>query len=116
MNTTLLSLLAQSAPPADYSGPPAFMTFVPLILMFVAFYFLLIAPQRKRLKEHQKMVESLDVGDDVITVGGIFGKITGKKDRSFMVRIADGVKVEVLKSAIQTAIKSDGTTSTHPNA
>ncbi len=111
MNINSAILLAQT--PAQ-EGPPALLTFVPFILMFVAFYFLLIAPQKKRMKEHQKMIESLEVGDDVITVGGIFGKIAGKKEKSFTVRIADGVKIEVLKSAIQTVIKPDGTTSSSP--
>jgi preprotein translocase subunit YajC len=95
---------AQAAPP---QGNPL-MSVLPLILMFGAMYFFMIAPQRKKQKEHQKMLETLGSGDEVITVGGIFGEITNKKDDRFVIRIAEGTKVEVLKSAIQTVVRKTG--------
>lgn len=79
--------------------------FIFLGLMFVAMYFLMIAPQRKKQKEHQKMLEALNSGDEVITVGGIYGEITNKKDDRFVIRIAEGVKIEVGKSFIHDRVK-----------
>jgi preprotein translocase subunit YajC len=114
MNTTLL-LIAQASP-EQIPQPPFWVQLMPFILMFAAFYFLLIGPQKKRMKEHQKMVDSLEVGDDVITVGGILGKVVGKKEKTFSIRVADNVKIEVLRSAIQTVTKQNGTTSTSPTS
>ena len=76
------------------------MTFLPMILIFVAFYFLLIAPQRKKQKQHDKMVKALEKGAKVKTVGGIFVTVTGVKDDRLVVSISDNVKVEVSKDAI----------------
>lgn len=78
------------------------------VLLFAAMYFFMIAPQRKKQKEHQKLVESLTSGDEVITAGGIFGEITNKKDDRYVIRIAEGTKIEVLKSAIQTVVRKAG--------
>ncbi len=77
-------------------------------LMFVAMWFLIIAPQRKKQKEHAKMLAALDTGDQVLTAGGIFGEITYKKDDRFVVKIADGVKIEVAKSFVQDVVRKDG--------
>lgn len=76
------------------------MGFLPMILIFVAFWFLLIAPQRKKQKEHDKMIKALEKGAHVKTVGGMFGTVTGVKDDRFVIRIAENVKVEVAKEAI----------------
>lgn len=75
--------------------------FVPLILIFVIMYFLLIRPQQKKVKEHQNMVEALRRGDQVVTQGGVIGKVSKVKDDGELeVEIADGVKVRVVKSTI----------------
>ena len=81
----------------------------PLILMFAAMYFLLIAPQRKKQKEHAKMLTQLQPGDEVVTTGGIYGTITSVKDDRFVVRIGENnAKVEVGKGFISTVVrKSD---------
>ena len=76
------------------------MEFLPLILIFAAFYFLLIAPQRKNQKEHNKMIEALEKGAQVKTIGGLFGTVTGVKDDRFVIRIGETMKVEVAKEAI----------------
>ncbi len=76
------------------------MEFLPLILIFAAFYFLLIAPQRKKQKEHNKMIEALEKGAKVKTIGGLFGTVTGVKDDRFVIRIGENMKVEVAKEAI----------------
>ena len=73
--------------------------FIPLILIFVIFYFFLIRPQQKKVKEHKVMVENLKRGDKVITVGGIVGTIDRIVDgEKVEVEIADNVKVEIIKS------------------
>lgn len=72
------------------------------VLIFVVFYFMLIRPQQKKQKETQKMLESLRSGDKVVTTSGILGTVTNVKEKTVIVRIADNVKVELLRSAIQT--------------
>lgn len=75
--------------------------FIPLILIFVIFYFLLIRPQQKRIKEHKAMVEALTRGDNVVTSGGIVGKIIRVIDNEKAeVEIADNVNVQIIKSTI----------------
>lgn len=81
--------------------PAAFGQFLPLILIFAIMYFLLIRPQQKKMKEHQKMIEQLRVRDQVVTQGGMIGKVSKvKEDGEIEVEIADGVKVRVVKSTI----------------
>lgn len=79
--------------------------FVPLILIFAIMYFLLIRPQQKKLKEHQKMVEGLRRGDQVVTQGGLIGKVVKVKDENEIeVELAEGVKVRVVQSTIANVI------------
>jgi preprotein translocase subunit YajC len=81
----------------------AFASFVPLILIFAIMYFLLIRPQQKKLKEHQAMVAALRRGDQVVTQGGMIGKVTKVKEdgsNEIEVEIADNVKVRVIKTTI----------------
>jgi preprotein translocase subunit YajC len=81
----------------------AFASFVPLILIFAIMYFLLIRPQQKKLKEHQAMVAALRRGDQVVTQGGLIGKVTKVKEdgsNEVEVEIADNVKVRVIKTTI----------------
>ena len=79
----------------------AFASFVPLILIFAIMYFLLIRPQQKKVKEHKAMVEALRRGDQVVTQGGLIGKVTKvKDDNELEVEIADGVKVRVVQHTI----------------
>ena len=102
-----LLVVAQASAPASGGGNGQFMLLV-YGFMFLAMWFLLIAPQRKRQKEHAKMLASLDQGDEIITSGGIYGEITYKKDDRFVVRIADGVKVEIAKSFVQEVVRKPG--------
>ena len=79
--------------------------FLPLILIFAIMYFLLIRPQQKKVKEHQAMVGALRRGDKVVTQGGLIGKVTKvKDDNEVEVEIAEGVKVQVVKSTIATVV------------
>ena len=83
----------------------AFAQFTPLILIFAIMYFLLIRPQQKKLKEHQAMVEALRRGDEVITAGGLVGKVTKVRDNGEVdVEVAKGVNVRVIKSTITTVL------------
>ena len=80
-----------------------FAQFIPLILIFVIFYFFLIRPQQKRIKEHKSMVASLKRGDDVVTSGGIIGKVEKVYDDDKVdLSISESVTVKVVKSTIQT--------------
>ncbi len=81
----------------------AFASFVPLILIFLIMYFLLIRPQQKKLKEHQAMVEALRRGDQVVTAGGVVGKVTKvREDGEVELEIAQGVVIRVVKHTIST--------------
>ena len=82
--------------------------FIPLILIFVIFYFFLIRPQQKRVKEHKDMTKNLKRGDEVISSGGIIGKVDRvfEDDRVELI-IADGVKVQVIKNTIQGHLKKE---------
>jgi preprotein translocase subunit YajC len=71
-------------------------------------YFLMIAPQRKKQKAHDKMLSELTSGDDIVTSGGIYGQITNVKDDRFVVRIADNTKIEVGKSFVSAVVRKAG--------
>ncbi len=81
-------------------GGGGFSAFIPLILMFVIFYFLLIRPQQKKTKDHREMINNLTKGDRVITSGGIHGRITGIQDTTLTVEISEKVRVKVNRSSI----------------
>lgn len=76
------------------------MNIVPLIFIFLIFYFMIIRPQKMRDKEHQKLVEALNKNDEVITSGGIHGTVINTKEKSVIIRIDDNVKIEVEKNCI----------------
>ena len=81
-------------------GAAGLASFLPLVLIFVIMYFLMIRPQQKRMKEHRAMVEALKKGDEVVTQGGLVGKITAVRDNELEVEIAAGVKVRVIRSTV----------------
>ena len=87
------------------SGGGSILDFAPMILIFVAFWFLLIAPQRKKQKQHAKMLQALEKGAKVKTIGGVFGTVTGVKDDRFVLRISENVKIEVAKEAVASKIE-----------
>jgi preprotein translocase subunit YajC len=98
--------LAQTAPAP---GPQSlFSGMLPIILLFAAMYFLMIAPQRKKQKAHDKMLSELASGDEVVTSGGIYGQITNVKEDRFVVRIADNTKVEIGKSFVSAVVRKAG--------
>ena len=108
MPTTELHLIQEilaMAPQEGQSQASAIETFGPMILIFVAFWFLLIAPQRKKQKQHAKMLQALEKGAKVKTIGGVFGTVTGVKDDRFVLRISENVKIEVAKEAVASKIE-----------
>lgn len=78
--------------------------FLPLIVIFVLFYFMLIRPQMKRAKEQKKMIDALQKGDEVITAGGLLGKITKIGEQFVSLEIADNVTIQVQKQTVQTLL------------
>lgn len=105
--TDFLAQTAAPAAPAAQPGPGGAIgtQFLFIGLMMAAMYFLMIAPQRKKQKEHEKMLAALKSGDDIVTTGGIYGTITNVKDDRFVVRVADNTKIEVGKAFVQTVLK-----------
>lgn len=96
-----MSLFISDAMAADAAGAgQGFGSLIPLVLIFVIFYFLLLRPQIKRAKEHKKMTESLGKGDEVVTTGGLLGRISKLDDSFITLEIAEGVSVKVQRSAI----------------
>ena len=85
-----------------------FGAFIPIILMFAIFYFLLIRPQQKKAKEHRELLGALKVGDNVLTSGGLYGKITGLKENIVTVEIAPKVRVKVSRGSISGLTTKDG--------
>ena len=78
--------------------------FLPIILLFVGMWFLIIAPQRKRQKAHDKMLSELQTGDEIVTSGGVYGIITNVKEDRFVVRIADNTKIELGKGFVANKV------------
>ncbi len=103
-----LSLTLAAAAPAAPGGAAAFiMQIFPFLLIFVIFYFLMIRPQQKRVKDHQAMIAAVKKGDEVITAGGIRGRVTRIIDeREAEVEIAQGVKVRVVKSTLSQVLNA----------
>jgi preprotein translocase subunit YajC len=100
-----LQTLAQTAAPAGQAQPAAWVQLLPMVLLFGAMYFFLIAPQRKKQKEHEKMLKSLESGDEIVTSGGIYGVITNVKEDRFVVRVSDTTKIELGKGFVQAVTR-----------
>jgi preprotein translocase subunit YajC len=94
------SAFAQGAPASD----PGYIGLLPIVLMFVLLYFLMIRPQMKRAKEAKQMVEALQKGDEVVTAGGVIGRITRMGDAYIGLEIAPNTEINVQKSAVQVLL------------
>ena len=92
--------IAQTTPAAAGGAESTFITLLPLVLMFVVLYFIMIRPQMKRQKEHKAMIEALAKGDEVVTAGGLLGKVTKLGDSTLQVELAQGVEVQLQRSAV----------------
>lgn len=94
---------AQDAPAAG--GPDLLTSLLPLVLIFVVFYFLMIRPQQKRMKEHRSLISNLRRGDRVVTGGGLIGLVTRViSDTEVQIEIAEGVRVRVVRSTITSVL------------
>jgi len=93
---------AQTTSPA--SGPPAVIQFLPLILVFVVFYFLLIRPQQKKAKDKQEMINNLKRNDEVLTTGGLYGKVMELHERMVTLEIAPKINVRVDRQHIDALV------------
>lgn len=99
-SSTVLLLLQQA------QRPPEWIQFVPIVLIFAIFYFLLIAPARKRQKALERTIANLKKGDRVITNGGLYGEVAAVESNFLILKVADGVKLKVAKSAV-AGLESD---------
>ena len=102
MDWLIATAHAQSA--AGGGQPNALLQMLPLLLIFVVFYFLLIRPQAKRAKEHKTMVAALGVGDEVVTSGGILGKVIETGEQFLTIEIASGVHVKVQRHTVASVL------------
>lgn len=103
---TMWSILAMAPAPGQEQQSPVFMIGW-LGLMVVIFYFLLIRPQQRREKERRAMLERIKTGDRILFGGGILGLVTNAKDKTLVVKIADGVKIEILRGAVTRVLQKD---------
>ncbi len=102
-----MDLAYAMGPQPGGGGGSQWMSFLPIILIFAIFYFLLIRPQQKRAKDHRALLSSLKVGDQVLTNGGIYGRVTGLRDDVITLEISDKVRVKVSRGHIAGVVKTD---------
>ncbi|MFK5970323.1 MAG: preprotein translocase subunit YajC [Candidatus Marithrix sp.] len=100
MDLFIRNALAESAAAPD----TGLLNLIMLVVLFVVFYFLLIRPQTKRVKEHKKMVDSLTKGDEIMTGGGILGKIINMADDYVTIEIAPNIQIKVQRQSVSTVI------------
>src|ERR687895_2338600 len=96
---------AQTAP--GIGGPGQMLSFLPLVLIFVVFYFLLIRPQQKKAKQHQEMLGKLKKNDEVMTSGGIYGKVVSLADHVVTLEVAPNVRIRVNRPQISAVITNE---------
>ena len=89
----------------DAAAPSPFLQFLPLVFLFVIFYFMMIRPQQKKQKEHADLLAKLDKNDEVITVGGVHATVISVGEKTAILRIADNVKIEIEKASITQVSK-----------
>jgi len=106
MHSILTAFLAQTAP--DGAQPNPLMTLVPFVLIAVVFYLLFFRPQQKQMKKHQEFVNQLQRGQDVVTNGGIIGKVFQVEDRAVTLDIGGGTKLRVVKAQVAAAWTEKG--------
>ena len=100
MDFFIQSAHAQAA--QQQADPFSFL--LPMIIIFVAFYFLLIRPQQKKQKQHAELVSALQVGDEVLTAGGILGKVTGVSDHYAVILISDNTEIKIQKQSVSAVV------------
>jgi preprotein translocase subunit YajC len=114
INSALVSLSQAAAPSGGAGG--GLMQFVPLVAIFAIFYFLVLRPQSKKAKEHQAMLSELKKGDEVVTQGGIIGKISGMSDSELTLQVQEGVRLRVTRASVQGRYTPAAAKTTEPKA
>lgn len=105
-----MSSIAMMGPPSGAQGQQGgglLGMMVPMIIIFGIFYFMLIRPQQRKEKERQKMIDEVKSGERVMFCGGMIGTVTNVKDGVFVIKVADGVKVEVARGAVNRVLEKD---------
>lgn len=105
MSSTILQLLV--AQTGQAGGESAWGMFIPIVLMFAIIYFLMIRPQQKQAKQHKAMLEALKRGDQVVTTGGILGKVFQINEGIVTIEVADGVRIRVMKGQIASVVNQE---------
>jgi preprotein translocase subunit YajC len=95
---------AQGAPGA--AGPSTLVNLMPIALMFVILYFLLIRPQQKRAREHDTMVQNIKRNDEIVTTGGIYGRVFGMTDKILTIEIAPNVKIRLERAQVASVVRA----------
>lgn len=106
MNIT--QILAMAQPQGGGAGGGMVGTLIMFALIILIFYFMILRPQQKRQKEREKMLTEIQKGDKIITAGGIHGTIVGIEEKTYVIQIADNVKVKMDRSAVASVVKSTG--------
>lgn len=104
MSFFISDAMAEGGAAAGAGSADSFMGLIPLVVVFIIFYFLLMRPQIKRAKEHKKLTESVNKGDEVSTSGGILGKVVDVNENFVIMEVADNVQVKVQRQAIATLL------------
>jgi len=105
MSFFISDALAEAAPTAAGAQQPGILeALFPFVILFIVFYFLLIRPQSKRAKEHKKLVEALAKGDEVLTQGGVYGKIIEVAEEAITVEVADNVQIKLQRAAVASVL------------
>ena len=107
MIPTLSTLLAMAQPPEGSGGAGALLSFLPLVLIMLVFWFMIIRPQKKQQDQRKAMIEAVKRGDRIVTSGGLFATVKDVKADRVVATIAEGVKVEISKSAINGVLEED---------
>ncbi len=101
----MMSFLAMAAPQGEGQQGSPFGMMVPMLFIFAIFYFMLIRPQQRKEKERRKMIDELKTGARVMFSGGIIGTVTNVKDGVFVIKVAEGVKIEVARGAVSKVLE-----------
>jgi preprotein translocase subunit YajC len=105
--STLIMPVLAAAPPSGAGGASSLYPMGTMFLLLAVMYFLILRPQQVKAKEHRQMVSRVKVGDKVITTAGIFGEVSGVAETSMMLRIAPGVEIKVVSSAVSTVLTAE---------
>lgn len=104
----LTPVLAAAANPPPAGGGSMLYPMGTMLLLLAIMYFLMLRPQQVKAKEHRDLISRLKVGDRVVTTGGIYAEVAGVDDASLMLRVADGVEIKVVRSAVSTVLNDAG--------